>query len=122
MIKKDKAAFRQRIKQRIRKKVFGTRQRPRLTVYRSHHHFYVQIIDDTQGKVLVSSSTVAKNLKEQLSAVKSNPERAKLVGAAAAKQALAMDIKAVVFDRNGYRYHGNIKALADGAREAGLKF
>lgn len=122
MIKKEKALYRQRIKQRIRKKVFGTKERPRLTVYRSHQHFYAQIIDDTQGKVLVSSSTLSKNLKDQLSTVKSNPDRARLVGADAAKRALAMDIKTVVFDRNGYRYHGNVKAIADGAREAGLKF
>jgi large subunit ribosomal protein L18 len=122
VIKKNKAQYRQRIKQRIRKKVLGTQERPRLTVYRSHHHIYAQIVDDTMGKVLVSSSTLSKSLRDQLAAVKSRQERAKLVGADAGKRALALKIQSVVFDRNGYRYHGNIKALADGAREVGLKF
>lgn len=114
--------MRERIKRRIRKKVFGTSERPRLTVYRSHHHIYAQIVNDTLGKTLVSSSTTAKELREKLKSAVSNKERSKLVGMDAAKRALAMNIQTVVFDRNGYRYHGNIKALADGAREAGLKF
>lgn len=122
MITKNKAALRQRIKRRVRKKVFGTPDRPRLTVYRSHHHIYVQIVDDTKSKTLVSSSSNSKDLREQLQTVKSKQERSKLVGMDAAKRAIAMKIQSVVFDRNGYRYHGNIKALADGAREAGLKF
>lgn len=122
MILKNKTAYRQRIKMRIRKKIFGTSERPRLTVYRSLHHIYAQIVDDASGKILVASSTQSKGLREQLASAKSKQERSKLVGMDAAKRALAMNIQSVVFDRNGYRYHGNVKALADGAREAGLKF
>ena len=122
MITKDRAAFRRRVKQRIRKHVFGTPKRPRLTVYRSLHHIYAQIVDDTTGKTLVSSSSNMKELRDQLKSVKKRIEISKLVGVHAAKKALAQSIQAVVFDRNGYRYHGKIKALADGAREGGLKF
>lgn len=122
MIKKDRKALRKRIKVRIRKTVFGTPERPRLTVYRSLHHIYAQIVDDTQGKTLLSASSKSKDIQHELKAVKSRMEVSKLVGAHAAKRALAMNIQQVVFDRNGYRYHGKVKALADGAREAGLKF
>lgn len=122
MITKDRAAFRQRIKQRIRKKVFGTPERPRLTVYRSLHHIYAQIVDDTTGKTLVSSSSNLKELRDELKSVKKKMEISKLVGVHAAKKALSKNIQTVVFDRNGYRYHGKIKALAEGVREGGLKF
>lgn len=122
MITKNRAEIRQRIKRRIRKNVFGTPGRPRLTVYRSLHHIYAQIVDDTKGRTLVSSSSNAKELRDQVKTVKTRKEIAKLVGVDAAKRALAQNIQSVVFDRNGYRYHGNVKALADGAREGGLKF
>ena len=122
MIIKHRIELRQRIKQRIRKKVLGTPDRPRLTVYRSLHHVYAQIVDDASGKTLVSSSTTGKELREQLKSVKSRMQISKLVGMDLAKRALAKKIQSVVFDRNGYRYHGNVKALADGAREGGLKF
>lgn len=106
---------------RSRKKVFGTPERPRLVVYRSARHIYAQIIDDLAGVTLASASSVAKSIR---SSVKygGNKDAAKTVGAAIAKQAMDTGIKAVCFDRNGYKYHGRVKALADGAREAGLAF
>ncbi|SRR5712692_6035854 len=122
MITKNRAALRERIKQRIRKKIFGTPERPRLTVYRSLHHIYVQIVDDTSGKTLVSSSSNLKELRDEMKSMKKKMEVSKLVGVYAAKKALAKNIQTVVFDRNGFRYHGKVKALADGAREGGLKF
>ena len=121
MIHKNTEERRQKKKVRIRKKIFGTSERPRFTVDRSLNHLYAQIIDDTTGKTLVSTSTVAKDLREELKNVKSSKEVCKKIGAAAAKKALEKNIKEVVFDRNGYLYHGRVKAIADGAREAGLK-
>jgi large subunit ribosomal protein L18 len=107
---------------RIRKKIKGTTGRPRLVVFRSAKHAYAQIIDDSTGKTLLSVSTLSKNLREEVKQAKTPVERFKLVGIAAAKKALEKDIKEVVFDRSGYLYHGRVKALADGAREGGLKF
>tara|TARA_Y100001935_G_C17308314_1_gene513913 strand:+ start:2470 stop:2841 length:372 start_codon:yes stop_codon:yes gene_type:complete len=101
---------------RIRKKVKGTEERPRLTVFRSGRHIYAQVIDDVNGRTLASSSTLATKSKAN------NIEVAKAVGEDVAKKALSKDIKTVVFDRSGYVFHGRIKALADGAREAGLNF
>lgn len=112
----------QKKKASIRQKVIGTPERPRFTIYRSAKHIYAQIIDDTNGKTLVSVSTISKNLREQLKEVKKPMEVCKIVGKAAAKQALEKKIQAVVYDRNGYLYHGRVKAVADGAREGGLKF
>ncbi|NPA35092.1 MAG: 50S ribosomal protein L18 [Chlorobi bacterium] len=110
---------RQRIKKRIRKKVFGTPDRPRMTVFRSNKHIYVQIIDDTKGHTLVSASSLDKELKgEKLPMT----ELAQKVGELVAKRALEKGITKVVFDRNGYKYHGRIKALADAARNQGLNF
>jgi large subunit ribosomal protein L18 len=106
----------------IRKKVQGTSDRPRLTIYRSAKHVYAQIIDDTTGKTLVSASTMSKDLRESIKDVKSPIEICKLVGKQAAKLALEKKIQTVVYDRNGYLYHGRVKAVADGAREGGLKF
>ncbi|HEY6951591.1 MAG TPA: 50S ribosomal protein L18 [Bacteroidota bacterium] len=107
---------------RIRKKISGTAERPRFTVYRSQKHIYAQIIDDVGGKTLVTASTLSKELKEELGKVKSPIEVCKMIGKATAKMALDKNIHHVVFDRNGYLYHGRVKAIADGAREAGLKF
>jgi large subunit ribosomal protein L18 len=106
---------------RIRTKVQGTAERPRLNVYRSVNHIYAQIIDDADGKTLVSASTV---LGKKATAKKSggNVASAKDVGKAIAQKAKEKGIKKVVFDRGGYLYHGRIKALADAAREAGLEF
>lgn len=106
---------------RIRKKIFGTSERPRLSVFRSEKHIYAQIIDDTKGITLVSASTAEKALKENLKKTW-NIEAAKEVGKLIAERALAKGIKDVVFDRGGFKYHGRVKALADSAREAGLKF
>ena len=100
----------------------GTTGKPRFTVYRSLNNIYVQIIDDSTGKTLVSASSVAKDVKEELKNVKGKTARSKVIGTVAAKKALEQKISTVVFDRNGYRYHGRIQAVADGAREGGLKF
>ncbi len=107
---------------RIRKRVEGTTSRPRLTVFRSGRHGYAQIIDDTTGTTLVSASTVSKELRAELTAIKSPIERYKQLGVLTAKRALEKNITTVVFDRSGYLYHGRVKALAEGAREGGLKF
>jgi large subunit ribosomal protein L18 len=112
---------RERRKLRIRNKVSGTSERPRLTVFRSTTHIYAQVIDDVAGKTLAHASTVAKDLKGPSGDV-TKTEAAKLVGQAVAKALLAKGIDKVVFDRNGYMYHGRISALAEGAREGGLKF
>ncbi|HTP80789.1 MAG TPA: 50S ribosomal protein L18 [Bacteroidota bacterium] len=108
-------------KARIRKKISGTALRPRLTIYRSLKHAYAQIIDDSTGKTLVAASSLSKELKEEVKKAGKPVNIFKLVGAVAAKKALSKNIKEVVFDRNGYLYHGRVKAVADGAREAGLK-
>jgi large subunit ribosomal protein L18 len=104
---------------RSRRKIFGTPERPRLVVFRSSRHIYAQIIDDLAGVTLASASTRAKALREGIK-YGGNQEAAKSVGATLAKQAMDVGIKAVCFDRNGYKYHGRVKALADAAREAGL--
>lgn len=110
-----------RRKERVRKKVSGTPERPRLNIYRSNKHIYAQIIDDRESKTIVAVSTMNKDLAEAASKLK-KAELAKKVGEIIGKQAVAKGIKKVVFDRSGYIYHGRVKALADGAREAGLDF
>jgi large subunit ribosomal protein L18 len=115
------AEARVRRKQRIRKKVSGTTERPRLTVFRSASHMYAQIIDDSSGATLVSASTLSSELKS-IEGHKGNIDAAKAVGRLLAERALAQSINKVVFDRNGFLYHGRIQALADAAREAGLEF
>ena len=115
---KQRVEARDRIRERIRQKVAGTSERPRLAVFKSLKHIYVQVIDDASGKTLVSASTRDKD-----SGTKgANAAAAKAVGALIAKKAKDKGIKQVVFDRGGYLYHGNIKALADAARENGLEF
>ncbi len=104
---------------RVRKKVVGTTERPRLSVFRSAKHIYAQIIEDSTGKTLVAASTVSKDVAEGVK-YSGNVEAAKAVGEAIAKKALEQNIKQVVFDRNGFLYHGRVKALAEAAREAGL--
>lgn len=108
-----------RIKKRIRKIVHGTPDRPRLTVFRSSKEIYVQLIDDQAGKTLAASSSVEKSLKGQTG---TKTDLAKMVGKSIAEKAIQAGISQVVFDRNGYLYHGRVKSLADAAREAGLKF
>lgn len=107
-----------RRKKRIRKKVTGTAERPRLTVYRSIKHIYVQLVDDLHGKTLASASSASK----EFGASGGNAAGAKKVGTLIGEKALGLGIKKVVFDRNGYLYHGRVKALADAAREKGLSF
>lgn len=121
MIKKNKN-IRLRSKIKIRKKVFGSKDKPRLTVYRSLNNIYAQLIDDSQGSTLVSASTLSKDLTEDIKSSKGKISKGKLVGLLLAKRALEKNISQAVFDRNGYRYHGRVKAIADGAREGGLKF
>lgn len=116
-----KGKLRQLRKWRIRKKISGTAARPRMSVFFSNEHIYVQFIDDAKGVTLASASTRHKITtgREELAA---NVESAKKIGALAAQTAIGVGIAAVLFDRNGARYHGKVKALADAAREAGLKF
>lgn len=118
---KQKNARRAKRRARVRKTVSGTSVRPRLTVYRSLAHIYAQVIDDTTGSTLASAGSAAKDLASEIKGKKKS-EVSKVVGRVLAERALAKNIANVVFDRNGYQYHGRVKALADGAREAGLKF
>jgi large subunit ribosomal protein L18 len=106
---------------RVRKKVHGTTERPRLTVYRSLEEIYVQVIDDQAGHTLVSASSIDHELRSKADGMKKT-EQARLVGKVVAERAKAQGILAVVFDRGGYRYIGRVKALADAAREGGLEF
>ncbi|WP_181954766.1 50S ribosomal protein L18 [Chitinophaga lutea] len=110
---------RQNIRYRIRKKISGTAQKPRLAVYRSNAEIYVQLIDDTNGTTLASASSREKAIAAQTAP---KVEKAKLVGAALAAKAAALGITTCVFDRSGYLYHGRVKSVADGAREGGLQF
>ena len=116
--KTDRKLERTRRHARVRTKVSGTAERPRLCVYRSNTNIYAQIIDDVAGNTLVSCSTLDKDIKTK----HANKEAAKEVGAMIAKKALEKNIKTVVFDRGGYIYHGVVKELAEAAREGGLKF
>ncbi len=117
----NKVQSRIRRHERTRKKVLGTPERPRLSVYRSLNHISAQIIDDTKSRTVVAVSTLQKELKEE-KGHKGNVGMAKRVGQMIAAKALDAGVKKVVFDRSGYKYHGCIKALAEGAREAGLEF
>ena len=112
---------RERRKLRIRRKVNGTSERPRLTVFRSAKHIYAQVVDDVAGTTLAHVSTLSKDLRQSGSADGTKSQDATRVGAALAKALLAKGVDKVVFDRNGYLYHGRVKALAEAAREAGLK-
>jgi large subunit ribosomal protein L18 len=112
---------RERIKKRIRKSLSGSSDIPRLSVFRSNKAIYVQLVDDVAGKTVLAVSSKNKELAEQLKGV-NKIDQAKLVGKLAAEKSLEKGIKTVVFDRNGYLYHGRVKSLADAAREGGLKF
>jgi large subunit ribosomal protein L18 len=116
-ISKQQIRFKRKL--RIRSRVEGTPEKPRLSVFRSNKHLYVQLIDDTKGATLVAASTGEEDLKDKTGAT---IEGAKSLGNLVAKRALAKNISQIVFDRSGYLYHGRIKALADAAREGGLKF
>jgi large subunit ribosomal protein L18 len=112
---------RERRKFRIRRKISGTPERPRLTVFRSAKHIYAQVVDDAAGSTLAHASTLSKDVRAGIGEA-NKTDAAKQVGKAIAKALLAKGVDKVVFDRNGYLYHGRIRALADAAREAGLKF
>jgi len=118
---KERREARQKRQVRVRRKIRGSQDRPRLCVFRSAKHIYAQIIEDISGTTLVAVSTVTKGVKGDLKS-SGNVDAAKLVGKQLAEQALAKNISQVVFDRNGFLYHGRVKALADAAREAGLSF
>ena len=118
----NKAEARLKRKKRVRKKIKGTPQRPRLTVFRSAKHIYVQIVDDIAAKTLVDASSLQKDVHSQFQGKGGNKEGAALVGEAIAKRALDKGIKKVIFDRNGFLYHGRVKTLADAARKQGLEF
>jgi len=121
MQRKDKVEAREKRKKRMRKKIQGTKDKPRLCVYKSLEQIYAQLVDDLEGRVVTGVSSLTKEVK---SALKNggNVEAAKKVGEAIGKKAVGMGITQVIFDRNGFKYHGRIKALAESAREAGLKF
>ncbi|MBO9367690.1 MAG: 50S ribosomal protein L18 [Chloroflexi bacterium] len=121
MAAKTRAEARKRRHLRVRKRVFGTPERPRLNVYRSLSQIYAQIIDDVAGHTLVSASTIDRELREKVKGLKKT-EQARLVGKVLAERALSRGIEQVVFDRGGFRYIGRVQALAEGAREGGLKF
>ena len=115
----EKVLRRQKIRYGIRKKISGTTQKPRLSVFRSNTDIYVQVIDDTAGKTLAAASSKDKDIAAQKG---TKTEKSKLVGAAIARKAKELGLETVVFDRGGNLYHGRVKAVADGAREGGLKF
>lgn len=117
--KQDKNAVRKKRHARVRTKISGTAERPRLNVYRSNKHIYAQLIDDAAGITIASASTMENEVE---TASKGNAEAAAKVGELIAKRAVEKDVKSVVFDRGGYLFHGRVKALADAARENGLEF
>jgi large subunit ribosomal protein L18 len=117
----DRAGERKRIHNRIRRKISGNEKRPRLCVFRSLKHIYAQVVDDMQGTTLVAAASTEKDVRGELKS-SGNLQSAKVVGKVIAERAQAKGIDAVVFDRGGYLYHGRIRALAEAAREAGLKF
>ena len=119
--KKNRADVRTKKHNRIRNRISGTAEKPRLAVFRSNNHMYAQIIDDTVGNTLVSASTLQKDVKAELEKT-NNVDAAAYLGTVIAKKAIEKGITSVVFDRGGFIYHGKIKALADAAREAGLDF
>jgi large subunit ribosomal protein L18 len=107
---------------KIRKKISGTTERPRISVFKSINQVYAQIIDDTNGTTLVAESSLSKSLSKDIKNASGKIEKGKIIGVALAKKAIEKGITNVVFDRSGYKYHGRIQAIAEGAREGGLKF
>ncbi len=120
--KNPKLEARLRRKKRIRKKISGTPERPRLVVFRSAKHVYAQLVDDLNQRTITGVSTLTPWVRERLDGVQGKVEKARIVGKAIAEKAKELGITKVVFDRAGYRYHGRVKALAEGAREGGLEF
>jgi large subunit ribosomal protein L18 len=122
MASTSRAKSREKRKRRVRRKVIGTSERPRLSVFRSAKNIYAQIIDDTSFSTLVQVSTISKDVREQLEGKSGNKDGASMIGKLIAQMAQEKGIKKVVFDRNGFLYHGRIKSLAEAAREGGLEF
>ncbi len=120
--KNKKIQGRDRRRKQIRKKIFGTTEKPRLSIFRSTNHIYAQIIDDFNQKSITTVSDLTKEVRAELNEKSTKTEKSKIVGKIVAKMALENGVTTVVFDRGGYRYHGRVKTLADSAREAGLKF
>jgi large subunit ribosomal protein L18 len=118
----SRAKSREKRKRRVRRKVVGTSERPRLSVFRSAKNIYAQIIDDTSFNTLVQVSTISRDIKDQLKGKSGNKEGASMIGKLIAQRAQEKGIKKVVFDRNGFLYHGRVKSLAEAAREGGLEF
>lgn len=118
----QKKIARERRKKHIKKRAVGTRQRPRLVVFRSLNQIYAQLIDDVSGKTLVSASSNSQGISAEIAVAKTKTEKSKAVGKFLAESAKKKKISRVIFDRSGYLYHGRIKALAEGAREGGLEF
>ena len=116
MVEKDRKRFKRKV--HIRKRISGTAERPRMTVFKSNRSLSIQIVDDSKGHTLASASTLEKELRD----IKANLEGAGKLGEVMGKRLLEKNIKTVVFDRNGYLYHGLVKAMADGARKAGIQF
>ena len=117
-----KKARRLKRKQSVRRNIKGTAEKPRLSIFRSLNNFFVQLIDDTTGKTIASASTIDKDASSAITAEMKKADKCKLVGQLIAKRAIEKDVKTVVFDRNGYNYHGRVKAFAESARENGLIF
>jgi large subunit ribosomal protein L18 len=122
MASTSRAKSREKRKRRVRRKVVGTSERPRLSVFRSAKNIYAQIIDDTTFYTLVQVSTISTDVREQLKGKSGNKEGASMIGKLIAERALEKGIKKVIFDRNGFLYHGRVKSLAEAAREGGLEF
>ncbi len=119
---KDKRENRLKRKKRVRKKIKGTPERPRLTVFKTAKHIYAQIVDDNNGRTLVATSTISPDFKSKAKGISGNIKGAILVGETIGKKGIEKGIKKIIFDRNGFLYHGRIKALADAARKSGLIF
>lgn len=121
MLKKDKLRKRRKVL-RVRKNIFGSPERPRLSVARSLNHIYAQLIDDSTNTTLAAASSRSADIAEEIKKAKSKTDKSVIVGSLLAKKAIEKGINNVVFDRGGYKYHGRIKAVAEGARKGGLKF
>ena len=120
--KNEKANARLRKKKHIKQRIFGTPERPRLVVYKSLKHIYAQLVDDVNQKTITGMSSLSKDLQDEIGKAKNNMQKAEIIGAGIAKKALDLKIDKVVFDRNGYIYHGRVKAIAESARKSGIKF
>jgi large subunit ribosomal protein L18 len=119
---RNNLSSRQKIKFRIRKKVIGNSDRPRLVIFRSLNNIYAQLVDDINRKTICTVSTLSKEVKDELKDKTTKVAESKVIGRVIARKAIDINIKKVIFDRNGYLYHGRVRAVADGAREGGLEF